>query len=183
VKINAALIVLLLGALPALCLFAPIPARADDAMSAAANNFYSLVVGQKLSGIGIPGAAARAKLAPLLTPRLNKQLADAATAQTRFMAKNKDSPPLIEGDIFSSLFEGPTAWKVGACSGDDKIARCSVSLTRQDPGQKPANWTDTLVLSNQGGWKVDDLAYDANFAFGNTGTLNDMLKMAQSEAQ
>ncbi len=180
-KATAVLVPVLLSAL---CLFAPNPARADDAMSAAANDFYSLVVGSReLSGIGIPGAAGRAKLAALLTSRLNKELNDAAAAQARFMARNKDSPPLIEGDIFSSLFEGPTAWKVGACSGDAKTARCSVSLTRQDPGQKPASWTDTLLLSNQGGWKVDDLAYDANFAFGNTGTLDEMLKMARSEAQ
>ena len=106
-----------------------------------------------------------------------------ASAQARFMAKHKDSPPLIEGDIFSSLFEGPTAWKVVACNGDNKTARCNVSLTHQDAGQKPVSWTDTLVLANENGWKVDDVAYDANFAFGNTGTLNEMLKMAESEAQ
>ena len=173
-KASAALVLLLLGSLPA---------RADDAMTAAANAFYSQAASKGLSGIGIPDAPARARLAPLLTSRLAKQMADAATAQARFTAKHKDSPPLIEGDIFSSLFEGPTAWKVGACSGDAKIARCRVSLSRQDPGQKPVSWTDTLVLANDGGWKVDDLAYDADFAFGNTGTLNDMLKMAQSEAR
>ena len=181
-KQAAAFALLLLATLPALCLFAPVPARADDAMTAAANNFYAQTAGLSRGG-GIPGAAARLKLGPLLTPGLNKSLADAATAEDRFKAKHKDSPPLIEGDIFSSLFEGPTAWKVGACSGDAQIARCSVSLTHQDQGQKPATWTDTLVLSNQGGWKVDDIAFDANFAFGNTGTLSDMLKMVLSEAR
>jgi len=151
-------------------------------MTAAANNFYSQTAALSRAG-GIPGAAARLKLAPLLTSGLGKALADAATAEARFIAKHRDSPPLIEGDIFSSLFEGPTGWKVGACSGDASIARCSIALTHQDQGQKPANWTDTLVLSNQGGWKVDDIAYDANFAFGNTGTLSEMLKMVLSEAQ
>ena len=181
-KPGAAFALLVLAALPALCLFAPIPARADDAMTAAANNFYTQAAGISRGG-GIPDARARVKLGPLLTSRLNQSLAAAASAQARFTAKHKDAPPLIEGDIFSSLFEGPTAWKVGACSGDAGIARCSISLTHQDPGQKPVSWTDTLVLANEGGWKVDDIAYDANFAFGNTGTLNDMLKMAQSEAQ
>ena len=38
------------------------------------------------------------------------------------------------------------------------------------------------MLVNSGGWKVDDIAYDANFAFGNTGTLSDMLKMTLHEA-
>jgi hypothetical protein len=183
VKPNGfACLAVFVAAVPALCLFAPIPAWADDAMAAAAGNFYAQTVEISRGG-GIPDAAGRAKLGPLLTSRLGKSLADAAAAQARFIAKNKDSPPLIEGDIFSSLFEGPTGWKVGACGGDAKIARCSVSLTRQDPGRKPVNWTDTLVLANEGGWKVDDIAYDANFAFGNTGTLNEMLKMAESEAQ
>ena len=45
-----------------------------------------------------------------------------------------------------------------------------MSLSRADPGQKPVSWIDVLVLSNEGGWKVDDITYDANFAFGNTGT-------------
>lgn len=170
------------GAAFALLLLAVFPAQADDAMTAAANNFYTQAAGISRGG-GIPDAGARIRLGPLLTSRLGQSLAAAAAAQARFMAKHKDSPPLIEGDIFSSLFEGPTAWKVGACSGDAKIARCVVSLSRQDPGQKPVGWTDTLVLANENGWKVDDVAYDANFAFGNTGTLNDMLKMAESESQ
>ena len=90
--------------------------------------------------------------------------------------------PLIEGDIFSSLFEGPTAFKVGVCRGDDKISHCGVTMTHQDLGQKPVTWVDTLTLINSGGWKIDDIAYDANFAFGNTGTLNEMLKMTLHEA-
>jgi hypothetical protein len=167
---------------PALFLFVPIPARADDAMMAAASNFYALVTGKGFSSAGIPEPGARAQLAPLLTPRLAQALAGAASAQTRFLAKHKGAPPLLEGDIFSSLFEGPTAWKVGSCSGNASTARCSIAMTRQDPGKPAVTWTDTLVLANQGGWKVDDLVYDANFSLGNTGTLGQMLKMAQTEA-
>ena len=163
-------------------LLAAFPAKADDAMMAAANNFYGLVTGKGFSSVGIPQPGARAQLAPLLTARLSQALGAASSAQARFMAKNKGAPPLLEGDIFSSLFEGPTAWKVGACSGNSSTARCSIALTRQDPGKPAVTWTDTLVLANQGGWKVEDLAYDANFSFGNTGTLSQMLKMAQSEA-
>jgi hypothetical protein len=159
------------------------PAHADDAINAAANAFYAVTVPLAKTGGGIPDATARVRLQPLLTPRLNKALADAASAENRFSAKVKDSPPLIEGDIFSSLFEGPTAWKLGACVGDARAAHCGVTLTHQDPGQKPAVWIDTLVLVNEGGWRVDNIAYDANFAFGNTGTLNEMLKMALTEAQ
>src|SRR6185437_7716414 len=125
----------------ALLLFACLPAQADDAATAAANAFYSVTVGaHSVSGIGIPDAAARMRLQPLLSPGLNQALADAAAAEARFKARNKSSPPLIEGDIFSSLFEGPTSWKIGACLGDDKTARCAVVMTRQDRGKPAVNW-------------------------------------------
>ena len=158
------------------------PAGADDAMTAAAAGFYSLAAGKGISSAGIPDTGGRARLAPLLTARLNQALAAAASAQTRFTAKNKGAPPLIAGDIFSSLFEGPTAWRVNSCAGDNSSARCSIALTRQDQGKPAVSWTDTLVLVNQGGWKVEDVAYDANLSSGNTGTLSQMLKMAQIQA-
>lgn len=172
---KRAIVLLLLLATPA---FAQ-----TDAMTAAADGFYAVsVAARPTSGGGIPDAAARARYAPLLTARLNSQLAAAAAAEARFRARHKNSPPLIEGDIFSSLFEGPTAWKTGTCKGSATMARCAITLTRADPGQKPVSWTDTLVLEYNGGWKVDDIAYDANFAFGNTGTLREMLQMAQAQS-
>jgi hypothetical protein len=167
----------------ALFLLTGAPTLADDAVTASANAFYSASVGMRpASGGGIPASADRIRFQPFLTPRLNKALADAAAAEARFKAKNKNSPPLIEGDIFSSLFEGPTAFKIGACHGDATVQRCAIALSRQDPGQKPVAWTDTLILADSGGWKVDDIAYDANFAFGNTGSLGEMLKMVLQEA-
>ena len=165
----------------AFLLLAAAPVRADDAMTTAANAFYAAA--KPSMGAGIPGAAARARLQSVLSPALNKLLGDAASAEARFKAKNKDSPPLIEGDIFSSLFEGPAAVTVGVCRGDDRIAHCGVTLTHQDPGQKAVTWVDTLKLVNSGGWKIDDVAYDANFAFGHSGTLSDMLAITLHEAQ
>jgi hypothetical protein len=122
---------------------------------------------------------------PVLSPRLNKQLTAAAIAQARMTARVKNAvPPMLEGDIFSSLFEGATAWKVGACQADAKSARCPVALTYTptlSPGStapKPATWRDTVALVNTPqGWKVDDIIYDAGFAFGNTGRLSSMLQM------
>ena len=65
---------------------------------------------------------------------------------------------------------------MGACSGDAKTQRCTVALTHAPatPKDKPANWSDTLVVvSSPAGWKVDDVVYDPNFAFGNTGKLSE----------
>ena len=160
------------------------PALAAGDPAAAVNAFYGVYTGQHAQGRGIPDATVRLRLQPYLSPRLNKQLADAASAQTRLSAKVRNAvPPVLEGDIFSSLFEGASAWKVGACQQSGKTARCSVALSYTPPPgagakAKPANWTDTVLLvETPQGWKVDDVVYDAGFAFGNTGRLSDMLGM------
>ena len=160
------------------------PARADDgaAMAGAANGFYTTYLSLPRGG-GIPDATARARLAPFLSPRLNQMLTLAAAAEARFQARNKNSPPLIEGDLFSSLFEGVSSYSLGACTGDGKKARCTASLTHTEPKQKPVSWNDTLLLVNTpSGWKVDDIAYAAGFSFGNSGNLTDTLKFVVSDA-
>ena len=166
----------------ALLLLAPLPAFAADDPAAAVNAFYAVYGSQRAQGGGIPDATGRLRYAAVLSPRLNKQLKDAATAQARLTAKTKNAlPPLLEGDIFSSLFEGASAWKIGPCQGDAQTARCPVALSyvaAPAPNQKPANWNDTVqVVNTPQGWKVDDVTYDAGFAFGNTGKLSDMLEM------
>ena len=160
------------------------PAFAAGDPTAAVSAFYDVYNGQRAEGGGIPDATGRLRYQSVLSPRLNKQLADAAQAQARLTAKVKNAvPPVLEGDIFSSLFEGASAWKVGACQADTKTARCSVALSYVPPAAagargKPANWADTVLLVNTPqGWKVDDVVYDAGFAFGNTGRLSEMLAM------
>jgi len=175
---SAFLLALVLLAAPA---FAQ-PSTADGPAGAVAA-FYKVYGGLRASGGGIPDATARVRYQPVLSPRLNGQLAGAAAAQTRLTARVKNAvPPMLEGDIFTSLFEGATGWKIGTCQGDDRQARCPVALTYAPASGaragKPASWTDTvIVVATPGGWKVDDVLYDANFAFGNTGRLSGMLNM------
>jgi hypothetical protein len=169
--------------------FVAIPAAAQAPAAdpaTAVNAFYAVYAPQRAHGGGIPDATERLRFQPVLSPRLNKQLADAARAQVRLTAKVRNAvPPMLEGDIFSSLFEGATAWKVGNCQQTGTAARCTVALSYTPlpppPGrkpEKPATWTDTVMLAmTPQGWKVDDIVYDAGFAFGNTGRLSTMLSM------
>jgi len=163
-------------------LFPPCPLDAQSAPDAAASGFLS-VYGSFHPSDGIPDMAGRARLAPYLSARLNKLLADGAAAQARFSAKVKDSPPLIEGDLFSSMFEGATQWKLQACTIDSDQARCPVAFTHASSRTKAVNWTDTLVLLNSPqGWRVDDVVYGGGFQFGNTGRLSDTLRTVANEA-
>ncbi len=166
-------------------LLAATPAFPQDDPAAAVQAFYAVYGPLHVQGGGIPDATERVRYAPVLSPRLNKQLVGAAAAQARLTAKVKNAvPPMLEGDIFSSLFEGASAWKVGVCQVTGSTARCPVALSYAPPqlagrkAEKPANWNDTVLLvSTPQGWKVDDVVYDAGFAFGNTGKLSSMLAM------
>ncbi len=165
-------------------LVAPLPALAadNDAAAKTASGFYVAYSSFHPSD-GIPDAAGRAKYAPYISPGLNALLVQAGAAEDKFAAANKDSPPLIEGDLFTSNFEGATTYKVGACTGDAKGAHCAIDLT-SDPGKtgnpkdKPVHWTDTAYLvSTPQGWKLDDIGFGGNWDFGNKGKMSDTLKM------
>jgi hypothetical protein len=161
-----------------------LPARADDAaeMSAAANAFYGVYRTFHPSD-GVPGDKDRAKYEPFISSSLDGLLKQAGDAEARFAAANKDSPPLIEGDLFSSLFEGATSVSVGPCTADTnaRTGKCVVALAYADARSAPTNWSDTLLLVwTSGGWKVDDIVYGGNWAFGNKGKLSDTLKQAIS---
>lgn len=159
-----------------------LPLAAQTSPDAAASGFLS-VYGSFHPSDGIPNSAGRAQLAPYLSPGLNKSLADAAAAQARFSAKVKDSPPLIEGDLFSSLFEGATQSKLQACAVSGAEGRCPVAFSHASAAGRATNWTDTLLLVNTPqGWRVDDIAYGGGFQFGNTGRLSDTLKTVTGEA-
>lgn len=168
-----------------LLLLAPLPARADAAMQAAADAFYKVYSGLPRQG-GLPNATARMRYAAVLSPRLNGLLNQVDAAQIRFSKRVKGAaPPLIQGEIFSSLFEGPTGWTIGTCSGDARAARCPVAMVHAAPapGRPSFRWTDTLALVHtDGGWKVDDVIYDPDLRSGNTGSLSSMLGMVLAEA-
>ena len=152
-------------------------AAADDvaALRGAAEGFYGVYKTFHPSD-GIPDDAGRARYRPVLSPKLDALLAQAGDAEKRFAAANKDSPPLIEGDLFTSLFEGATDVKVGTCATSGQTGRCTAALTYASPGNKPTQWSDTVYLVNTpAGWRVDDIGYGGTWDFGNKGRLSETL--------
>ena len=166
---------------------APASAADDTEMAKTVQGFYGAYSTFHPSD-GIPDAAGRKRYEPFISPALDQLLIEGDNAETKFAAANKDSPPLIEGDLFTSNFEGATAFHVGACTGDGKAGHCAVVLT-YDPGKtgnpkdKLFDWTDTVYLVNTAsGWRVDDIGYGGTWDFGNKGKMTDTLKMAIKDA-
>jgi hypothetical protein len=158
---------------------------ADQAgLAAVADGFYAAYQ-SVFTGGGIPDAEARAKLAPFISPDLAQLLEDASDAEDAYAEATKgEVPPLVEGDPFSSSFEGATSYKVGACTGDGSEGQCPIALTYTDERTKPVTWTDTAYLvMTQAGWRLDDIEYGANWEFGNRGRLSQLLMSVIEEAK
>ena len=141
------------------------PAKAAEGFYAAYSTFHP--------SDGIPDAAGRAKYAPFISAALDKLLADGNAAETKFNKANKASPPLIEGDLFTSMFEGATSYKIGACKLSNAQASCAVDLVYDDKKDPPIRWTDTAYLTKtKAGWRVDDIGYGGNWEYANKGRLS-----------
>jgi hypothetical protein len=179
--IAAGALVWVLGALPGVA-----AAPSDGGFAEAgrvASAFYATYV--KTRPGGVPNATARARFAPLLTRRLTALLTAADAAETHYAKATRGRvPPLVEGDLFTSLFEGADSFALGACSVEGAATACAVSLSYGSAGQPDTRWTDRVLLRReQGGWKIDDIAYGGTWDFANKGMMTDALNEAIDESR
>lgn len=163
-----------------------VPAAAQDGAAAlvrASTDFYTVALALKHGGI--PDKKERAKLKPLISPELSRLLADGARAETDYARNTKgEAPPLLEGDLFVSLFEGASRFRIGTCEVHGGAGQCPVALTYLQDDEKPKHWTDTvLLIATPDGWRVDDIDYGGTWPFSNTGTLKENLAFAIQNAR
>jgi len=133
------------------------PAGDSQAMFRAASGFYGVYMSLHQS-VGIPDAKLRTKFAPFLSPALVQLLSDADASEQRYIKTAKNlAPP--EGDIFSSNFDGVTAFRIGTCVSEASRGYCPVDLSFSD-GPQTVTWTDKVQLVHtEAGWRVDNIAY------------------------
>ena len=88
-------------------------------------------------------------------------LADGDAAEQRYAKITKNqSPPLIEGDLFTPNFEGATSLKIGECESDAQGGHCPVALVYDDKKDKPIRWSDTVRLAlTDKGWRIADIDF------------------------
>ncbi len=160
------------GLLPLLAaaLLAGREAVAADAARDAATNFYRGYAKLRAAGglSGLPDRRQFAHLSPLLAAELRGLLVAARKEQER-CAKQRpgDKPPWVEGDLFSSQFEGFTSFRVAASKAAGRRGgRVATVRFRHAEGKSSVEWSDDLLLRNEAGrWRVADVVYRAKFPF------------------
>ncbi len=150
----------------------------NGGMARAVEEFYQVYQTFKPPD-GVPDGRVLKRFEPTISPALDKLLLASEVAENRYAQVTKGQyPPLIEGDLFTSNFEGATSFSVGPCQADARGGHCSVSLSYTG-GEKPVRWTDLVSLvRTPSGWRVDDVSYGANWDFGAKGSLSGTLKSA-----
>ncbi|MDE2182530.1 MAG: hypothetical protein KGJ78_05860 [Alphaproteobacteria bacterium] len=157
-------------------------AAAGPSMMDVAQGFYGAYTASQPSD-GIPDKGQRARYAPYLSAELNGLLDQAAAAQARFQKDNKFAPPIVDGDLFTSMYEGATAVRVADCRAEGRTGTCRAELTYDDRHDAPVRWTDMLYLvMTAQGWRIDDVGYGGNWKYSNRGRLTATLRQAIANA-
>lgn len=163
--------------LPLLVLLAacrPAPAEPPDAL---VTRFYGAVIAARETGA--PSAAALAAWRPMLSDTLHALLEAARALRAADEARAPDEKPAFaEGDLFSSLFEGPTSVTVASVDSADGAWRVTV-LMRYAGATPETEWTDTVqVIEERGRRVIDDVAYGGTWDFASQGRLRRALATA-----
>lgn len=151
--------------------------QAADTPEAAVTGLYGTYI--KLKTRGIPPAKELAQYKPYITPELAALLKSADDAEIKYKEETKgEVPPLVEGDVFTSLFEGADTFKVLSCEEKGESATCLLEFRNTNPGDgKTFTWKDGVTLvKGKSGWLVSDIEYKGDWDFAVKGNLTGMLK-------
>lgn len=147
---------------------------AIDTPEGAVCGFYTRYLEVRPSGLPTPEQ--QAALAPWLSHSLEARLDAARRVQVRFRTDNPgEKPPLVDGCLFASLFEGPTSFELKAAVTDGGVTRVPVRFRYGTE----ATWQDVVVLVREGpGYTIDDIEFAGAGPFNPPGRLSDALDRA-----
>lgn len=129
-----------------------------------ARAFFDAYVKFRVSGL--PSDEVMRTFAPLLTPEIITLLGAARVEQKEFRQKNPgEKPPWIEGALFSSLFEGVSAYRLGDVLVSGDKASIPVYWEYTQDGET-SRWIDVVTLVRSGDiWQIADIFFAAPWDF------------------
>ena len=141
--------------------------------------FYQTVA--RLKVFGLPGPYDLMYLSSYLSLELVQLIEQNQLYREDFVrAFPGDVPPLADGDLFSSLFEGFSAYEVTRSLILTNEARVYVGFTYYEPSSgRPFYWEDIVKLTKTPyGWVISDIVYMGkwDFSYGAGNTLTNVLK-------
>jgi hypothetical protein len=160
-----------------------------DGPSTVVEQFYSTYLSDRRGGL--PSGRQLERLRPFLSDNLNRFIVAALQYQERFIASHPDEPqrtgppviykpPFVDGDYFSSMFEGPKSFEVARTEpGPNGSWRVHVHFwyDRSLPG-----WEDVIVVTDQRGrYVIDDVLFSGAGPFNPSGRLSDRLKQREDQ--
>ena len=149
-------------------------AEALRAAATLATDFYDMR--QRLGRHGLPNADDMKAYRAFLCPSLADALDAARQRQAAYTAGHPDDkPPLVDADLFSSLFEGPEVVVAGSTELDGEGARVLLQM-RAGEGDGAVRWKDDVLLQRQDGiWCIADVEYGGDWPLAHKGRLSEML--------
>jgi len=138
--------------------------------SGVANSFYKKYVAFQMRGL--PTKNQMKSLAPLFSKEIIDMIAADRVQQTKFIKEHPgEKPPWIEGDLFSSLFEGATSYSLGKAGIKNGSGEIDVHLIYKYKSDA-TEWTDTVALRKiNGRWVIADILFKGNWAYMNGASL------------
>lgn len=151
-------------------------APAPQPPEAVVRGFYGAVIAQR--GGGIPGGEDLARLRPFLGRRLRTLVLRASEAETIYDGKQTEPvPPLVEGCLWTSLFEGITRLEAVVPEPGGTASRRSCLATLAYVEGETSTWRDRVRLVREGGrWVVDDVQLLGDWDFCVKGRVSERLR-------
>jgi hypothetical protein len=142
--------------------------------------FYNIHIKNAIPGL--PSADELRQYQPLVSQALFSLLTQAEAADARYhAAAGSQAPPIIEGDLFTSLYEGATSFTVESCDTEDSRSSCQVAFRYKKDGAEEA-WNDKVLLVREDQhWRIDDIEFIGNDQSSQREYLSDTLADAIKE--
>lgn len=106
---------------------------------------------------------------------LLKNVSEAEEAHLREVGDHQ--PPLVEGNLFTSLPQGATTYRLINCQLESGEGSCRVELIYTDAQHKsPTKWVDKVILTKDvRGWVIGNISYGGEAAPLRSGDLHSAL--------